>query len=51
MKLIHMKTLTITITMLQVRVKAADPNNGQGGNRQFGGFIQQNRGQRPQYSQ
>ena len=25
MKLIHMKTLTITITMPQVRVKAADP--------------------------
>ena len=25
--------------------------NGQGSNRQFRGFIQQNRGQRPQYSQ
>ena len=27
------------------------PYNGQGGNQQFRGFIQQNRGQRPQYSQ
>ena len=27
------------------------PFNGQGGNRQFKGFTQRNRGQRPQYSQ
>ena len=27
------------------------PFNGQGGNRQFGGFTQRNRGQRPQYNQ
>ena len=27
------------------------PYNGQGGNRQFRGFMQRNRGQRPQYSQ
>ena len=51
MKLIHMKTLTITITMPQVRVEAADLNNGQGRNQQFRGFIQRNRGQRPQYSE
>ena len=49
------ETLTIIITtitiMPQVRVKAADLFSGQSGNRQFRGFTQRNRGQRPQYSQ
>ena len=31
--------------------KGHRPFNGQGGNRQFRGFTQRNRGQRPQYSQ